>query len=429
MTDNTEAFIEYSWKKQEQITDNIDLYAWESIKVREWSISLEDTWKEKITLNKVAELKFNSDNNYSFFSSKAWIESNSDDINISMRYANIALEKNSVVSLNQNDASSTIYLLSGNADVTNLGWQSTPLSPGEKISISRINASSEDLDISSSKEKIDSFFKSSDWFLDNNGHLILQANPQTPLTESGSQDTTQQVWGLISFSNISDEMSTSLGNIDIQGTILSEKVEMLTINNKQASINNKNFSLADVPLRSGINDVVVKVFSEDKDILEKRVYTIYSSSSANGSQDTSLTPTNTSNSKVTTYKVNANDFGFTAPSNTGKYTTPYGEVTIRGYTKAKGIESVKVNGFKLSSFKGSTWRYHAFERFETLEEGTNQYRIDYIGGDGNIVYTDYFTIVKQANNLKESTTSNTGNEATKELPSKEKTVSWEATTQ
>jgi hypothetical protein len=57
---------------------------------------------------------------------------------------------------------------------------------------------------------------------------------------------------------------------------------------------------------------------------------------------------------------------------------------------------VEVNGFKLASFNWSTWRYHAFERFETLEAGTNQYRVDYYGVDGNVVYTDYYTIVKKA---------------------------------
>jgi len=39
---------------------------------------------------------------------------------------------------------------------------------GAKISISRLNASNEDLDIVSEKSTIDSYFKGSDWFIENN---------------------------------------------------------------------------------------------------------------------------------------------------------------------------------------------------------------------------------------------------------------------
>lgn len=70
-------------------------------------------------------------------------------------------------------------------------------------------------------------------------------------------------------------------------------------------------------------------------------------------------------------------------------------MTIRGYTNSDQVASVQVNGFTLSSFNGSTWRYHAFERFGTLNEGTNQYKVDYIGANGAVLYTDYFTIVKK----------------------------------
>jgi hypothetical protein len=79
---------------------------------------------------------------------------------------------------------------------------------------------------------------------------------------------------------------------------------------------------------------------------------------------------------------------------TGKFVATGSEITIRGVTTAEWISKVEVNWFTLWSFNWSTWRYHAFERFETLEEWTNQYKVDYYGADNTIVYTDYYTIVK-----------------------------------
>lgn len=400
LNDSTEAFIAFGNNSQEQISQETDLFAGETITVREWVVELSESSGTKINLNRIAEFTYNSDNNYSLKSSDAFLTLNQDS-SISMRYAVIDAPAGSVLSLTQNEAGSTIYVLAGNTKVANLAWVDTTLTAWQKISISRINASNEDIDLSSEKTDIDSFFKTSDWFLDNDWHIILENSIKTATSDENIEewDIAWSEGNYISFSNLQDELSTESANLEVTWNINSDEVEIITINNQQVTRSGESFSYT-IPLKNGINDIVVKIFSTNKDILEKNVFTIYSSANSSTAQNTNIN--STINSGVTTYDVNANDFGFTEPSVTWKYTTNFWEVTIRGITTAEGISKVEVNGFELGSFNGSTWRYHAFQRFETLEEGTNQYKVDYYWNDWNIVYTDYFTIVKQSNSPTET---------------------------
>ena len=80
------------------------------------------------------------------------------------------------------------------------------------------------------------------------------------------------------------------------------------------------------------NDLVVKTYDNDQNIVSKQVYTVYYS----GGSDTNVavanaavTPVGTVNSSATIYDVDATKFGFTFPSSTGKFSTTGSEVTIR----------------------------------------------------------------------------------------------------
>lgn len=412
---NAEAFIEYPGNIQEKITGDSKLYKWEKIIVKEWTIALSMPDGNSISLNKIAELTYNQDGKYALYFSDGWFTL-STDTNISMSYANIDAPAGSIIALTQNEASSTVYVISWSAKVTNLVWVSTLVIEWEKVSVSRKNSRNEDIDLSSEKSNIDSYFKWSDWFLENNGHILLNQNTSTSTPESSS-------WSLwsrgkyIAFDTLSDEINVNSNTIDITGTILSDSVWSLTIDGKQANISPSlnTFSLNGFTLPGRANDVVIKIYNTKKDILEKDVFTIYAPWSTNNSSTSNATFNN-----ITTYEVDATEFYFTAPSTSGKFSTTGSEITIRWGTRTKWISKVQVNGFTLSSFNGTTWRYHAFERFETLEIGTNQYKIDYFWENGNIVYTDYFTIVKKTSTATTPTVVPLSNE--------EKTISWEANT-
>lgn len=404
-TIDDEVFIVYPGEKREQINESEKLYKWERIIVKSWWVDLSFENGTEVALNKISELKYNQDSSLSLYSSDAWI-SLWEDTEIAMKYANITSSKWSVLSLTQNEAGSTLYVLSWNAKVTNLGGVSTSLIKGQKINVSRLNAANSEIDLSAEKWNIDSYFKGSDWFIENEGHIILEKQEAIVWewgTSSGSSSWTTT--NFVSFDNLSDEMSTNNSSITVTGKILQENISSITIDNKQVNISeDTSFSLEGVNTSGSINDLVVKVYSDDKSILDKQVFTVYSSgswtptsTSSNNNSSTPSTPVNGTNSQgVTTYSVDGTDFGFTQPSVTGKFSTTSNEVTIRWITTAKGISKVQVNGFTLASFNGSTWRYHAFTRFETLEAGTNQYKVDYFDEDDKVVYTDYYTIVKKS---------------------------------
>ncbi len=432
-TPETQAVIRYPGNSQETASESTSLYKWETIIVKQWVVGLTNPEWTNIALNKIAELKYNEDGSYSLYSSDAWLKLAA-DTTVSMRYANITWTTDSVISLTQNEAGSTAYVLLWSAKVSNLEWVSTNLIQWQKISVSRLNAWNKDFDIASEKWAIDSYFKGSDWFIENDGYLALEQATQseneqetgTWVTEDGkiSWDT----GNYISFNRLRDEMSLDTASFNISGTINDENVTAISFDNKSATINtdNKTFNLPEFKFTSNINDIVVKIYDSNKNILEKNVITVYTSASIedNSSPDTSdstvestpevpATPTPTS--WGTTFDIDATKFSFTEPSSSNKFSTTGSEITIRWKTSAEWISKVTVNWFELSSFNGSTWRYHAFERFETLEEWTNQYRVDYYGPNGSIVYTDYYTIVKSdAAPAPQNTSTTSQNEAVTE---------------
>lgn len=403
---DTKAFISYPSNTKEEISDSQNLYKGETIIVKDGSLQLDFSNNSHVSLNKIAEFKYNENGSFSLYSSDAWM-SLWENTNITMNYANISALAWSVISLTQNEAGSTIYVLSWSAKVSNLEWVSTSLIQWQKLSVARQYAASSDIDLSSEKWNIDSYFKGSDWFIDNKWFEVLEKEDAIIL----GNETALWEWEsgtYLSFDTLRDEMSTSENTLNISGKILSDSVSSLSINNKQATINSQNqsFTINSISLWGSINDLVIKIYGSDKSILEKKVITVYSSSttstqSTNNTVTQNITPVVSSGGA--TFWVDATDFGFTSPTVTGKFVATWSEITIRWITTAENISKVEVNGFKLASFNGSTWRYHAFERFETLEEWTNQYKVDYFWSDGNLVYTDYYTIVKRAATVESNT--------------------------
>ena len=400
---DSEAYIVYPSDEKEKINESSLFYKGEKIIVKTGSIKLLNPDGTSVHINKIGELEYNEDGSYNVLSSEAWFDLKS-DTKISLKYASIDSPSGSVLSLTQNEAASIIYVLSGSAKITNLGWVSTSLVKWQKLSVSRLNAASKDIDLSAEKWNIDSYFKWTDWFIDNQGHLVLQKEDVENPTATSSwevQEIETQSGSFLSFDTLRDEMSVESNTLSISWNIYNQNIESITVNNRQASINKNtnSFRLDALPLTSTMNDIVIKIYDSEKNILEKMVYTVYTSRSTPASSNTQTeTSQNTVSEKTdsaSNSSIDPSDFWFTEPSTTGKFTTTSGEITIRGYTNSKDVAKIQVNGFPLSSYNGSTWRYHAFERFETLETGTNQYKVDYLNAAGKVIYSDYFTIMKK----------------------------------
>jgi len=134
-----------------------------------------------------------------------------------MRFAKVAIGNNSTVSVSQNEVGSTIYLLSGIVEVSNIAGKSTVLTPGQKITISRLDSNKDDIDISLLKENLDDYFKSTDWFIKNNGNFYLNnsgtGSIQSEKTSDGKITNTRH---LITFDDLVDESQVSESSISIR---------------------------------------------------------------------------------------------------------------------------------------------------------------------------------------------------------------------
>ncbi len=394
-TDITEAYVIYPWENKVKMDADKEIYKWEKILVKEWSVSINflSVWDFK--LNKLWELLYSEDWELYLNSSDLFINSNSDLI-INMKYAKVLIWKNSTVSLSQNEMSSNVSLLSWNVEVRNLSWESSVLAKWQMISISRLEANSDDVDLSMNKTEIDDFFKSSDWFIKNNWAFYLsRSDVDEEDTQTGSTIINKTNNNLISFNNLTDESYVSSNMLNISWKYFDEDIVSISVNWIKSTLdsNTKTFNFKNISVSDSENDLVFKIYDDSNDLLEKFVYVVYYKSS-----------TSSSNSvfQVVNYNVDWSQFTFTEPSSSSTFTTTTTFITIRWLVKAKWIDKVSVNDFVLSSFNGSTWRYHADVKYNNLQDWTNVYTVKYYDANWKIVYTNNYTIIKKPIKVNET---------------------------
>lgn len=401
--ENSDALVIYPWDYRNQIESNISLYRWERVLVREGTVSI--SWENNLSfkLNKLWELRYLENGNFSLSSWDVWINTIS-PINIDMTFAKLKIWDDTNISLSQNEVGSTIYLISWFVEVSNLSWRTTVLTWWQRLTVSRSDASNNNIDLSLWKQNLDEFFLRSDWFILNRWETFLNKNNKT--TEDEDIEEENGTWNLstlnvnsnslISFTNLIDESNVSSWTINISWSYIDEEVSKITLNWKNAVINKseKTFRFEWVDTSKRENDLVFKVYDDSNSILSKFVYSVFYSAGS------TWVPTSWSSSSgswfnVTTFDIDGSKFKFTSPTTTNTYTTSETFVTIRWEVTAEDITRVTVNWFQLSSFNWKTWRYHADQSYNNLSEWTNIYEINYYSGT-NLVYTNYFTIIKRS---------------------------------
>jgi len=394
-TSNTQSYVIYPWQDKVEITENISLFKWEQLIVKEWSLSLNIPSLGNTRLWKLWEIKYNENGSFTHTSWKVWFNT-SWNIDVNSKFASIKMWENTHVSLEQNEMATTIYSLNGIVEVLNLAEQNILLLPGEKISISRLDANDSELDMKSLKTDIDDLFKNDDWYILNNWdkYLNMVESEEDLNTQTGSKLLSNSTRVLI-FDNIEDEANISSDTLDITGKFGDETIVKITLNGKESKINseNKTFIFEWVDTDSQQNDLVFRAYDDAWDILEKKLITVYYSSAE------STSSSNVFGEAKNYTNVDASQFTFTAPSNFTTYSTKLGEVTIQWKVFNKDVAFVKINGFQLWSYKTSsgTWKYHAFEKFNTLANGTNVYEVKYYDINNKLIYTNNYIIVKKTN--------------------------------
>lgn len=414
---NSEAYIVYQWENKKKIEWDISLYKWEKIIVKEWNVSLDMTWIWKFRLDKLWEFKYLENWDFSLYSSDLWFDS-STEANIEMKFAKVNVWANTHIAFWQNEMWSTVYLLSWTAEVQNLVGKSTVLWAGQKVTVARLDASKQDLDLSLAKENIDDFYKQSDWFILNNWATYLETDSEswswTTDEENDSEtstwkalktDKTTSVNSLLTFSNLSDESNVSSDTINISGNYSDEEITKISLNGKDAVLNPKlkSFKFEKVSVPNQENNLVFKVYNDSEEMLSKFIYTVYFDWWA--TNDTSWNSTDSNSFKVQTFDVDWSQFTFTSIKDgelislnwRETYTTSWDTLTLYWNVSAKWISKVTVNDFPLSSFNWSSWRYHPATSNNNLSVWTNIYEVKYFDANWREVYTNRFTIIKKSN--------------------------------
>lgn len=400
---NSESFISYPGDHKEKIVWETMLYKWEKIIVKEWIANLALSWIGDLKVNKLWELKYLENGDLSLFSSDLWLNS-SFTSNVDMRFASVKVGENTHISFSQNEMWSTVYLINWFAEVSNQAWESSVLASGQKITISRLDASKADLDLSLLKENIDDYYKQSDWFIKNNWISYLKNEKEDEEKESSTWSVTKLTSNkIISFSNLYDEANVSSDTITVAWSFTDETITKIVLNWREADINTelKTFKFEKVSVENKENDFVFKVYDDANDLLSKFVYLIY----FNWGIDSNSIQ---SKFKVKTFDVDWSKFIFTSLKDgivkqlnwKTSYTT-YGDfLTIYWNVAVKWISKVDVDWYTLKSFNGSTWRYHPSSINNNLNIWTNVYEVKYFDIEGKLVYTNHFTIIKKTTKVE-----------------------------
>lgn len=390
---STQGTIEYSNGDKLEINQDSVLMKWETINVSQWSLVLDIPEVGNARVSKLGIIDYNADGSFTHSSWNFWVNT-SKALNVKMKFARVKMWENSHVSMSQNEMASTVYVISGFVEVENLVGQNTLVLPGEKVSITTINASNEDLDLKAQKEQIDDVFKNDDWYILNRGDSYINAgndeDESDDETNSNIPATGISTSRVMLFDTIRDEATIDSSNITITGNYTDDNIVKITANNQEAQLNtqNKSFTFDNISTSKYQNDIVFRAYDDAEDILEKNLITLYYLAGESTGESGWYNLQNYEN-------VDASQYTFTAPSVNTTYTTNVGQVTIQGKVNNPDIANVLVNGYKLNSYAQNlwTWKYHAFENFNTLSKGTNVYDVEYLDASENVVYTNRYTIV------------------------------------
>lgn len=390
------------WKNVKVDDNNKTLYKWEKIIVKEWNATIDFPAFWSLNLDKLWDLLYDENGTINLNYSSLWVNSNN-KMKIKMLFATVYLSENSSVSLKQNEVNSIIYLLNWTAEIENNSWKKTSITKWQKIAISSTDANNIGIDLESMKEPLDADFKSSEWYTKNGWDLYLntlETGTWETINNTGTTSWTWEEvkindWDFITIDNpTGDEAFSDTQTIEINWTFL-EWVAEITINWINAKLNQetKRFSLKNFNLDKKTNDIIFKVYDENKDILWKYIKTIY----YNGWVDEKA-----SNSwfEVQNFSIDASDFKFTSPSSDWIYTTYEDAVSIYGVTPKNTVKKVSVNWYTLKTFDWTNWRYHARKDYENLKDWTNVYEIKYYGDNNKLIYTNNFTIIKKISPVK-----------------------------
>lgn len=325
-----------------------------------------------------------------------WLEQTNGTAHVDMKNATIITDSDDIVMLEQNNQIySKIYALQWDVLVeTRVGKYM--LKAWNQMMISASDLANPSLNLSSLAGNIDEGITESTLFTKHGGKEILQRNTMSTNTGSatlGSGSSLSWVTTSGKYVEIIDPKDGSIApkaTINIQWNILSQEVKRITFNEKEAVISpvNSNFTFADIDVSGETNNIVYKAYNGSNTIIEKWVVTVFWSKQA--AQNANKLVPNSS-------PVSSKDFRIISPVG-NPYVTNYNSIKVEGSVPKDTVSYILVNNYRLQKYipNTTTWYYYANTATDTLKDGINLYTIKFFWPGDKLLYTQLFTIIKDA---------------------------------
>lgn len=381
------ASVVFDWWDKEDILTDIVLSKSEKLLVKSWSLNISlPLWIWSIVLDELWEFKYTNEWRYSLLLWNLWLDSSS-NLSLDSKYLTVEAWAWSIISLEQNEIVSSVYVISWNVIVKNLAWISTSVSSWKKISILRTQWTDENLDLSTLVQEIPDYFKEDNWYKTNNWDLYLSEDIIS-VESTGSSILTTNI-DYIEFNDLEDEDEFQTNTINVEWKILDDNISKIVFWWIEADIYSESntFIIKNFELKNKENDIVYKVYNEYDDVIKKEILTLYT---------TKWSTEVISDLSVENYSLDSSIFKFTSPKS-NPYTTTEELVRIDWTVPVWKVESITVNWYKLKKFPSywANWYYFANVWYGNLKEWLNLYKINYFDKDWKIIFTNTFTIIKE----------------------------------
>lgn len=325
---------------------------------------------------------------------RSWIESDK-DISIKMKHIDIDVNKNDILLIEQQRVYSIVYVLRWDASIIASGGREYTLKAGNRLMVSQSNLVNPWTTLSSLAGTIDDSIQQNAFFIAHDGQKILAENTENTntgmifsgVTSTGTIPVLTSVTGkYLSISSPIDGSVMTGTSINVTGNALLPNVARITINDKEASITNWNFSVKWITMLSDTTDIVYKAYDAWSNILERGVITVYSQDKKQGTDR--LIPT--------TFPTSDKIFRIISPTE-NPYKTSNGSITVSGAVPKDTVEYITVNNFRLKKYvaNSANWYYYANTAYGTMKEWFNLYEIKFFGSNDTLLSTQLFTIIKE----------------------------------
>lgn len=397
--EKAEAYI-YLWEIKKQIEWATKFYSTDKeIRVESWEVTInKENTSSVIYLNKNWELAYKWDDAensvFELINWETFIETKDIAYRFKLNLFEVQIPKQSVVMLYRTVVWNSIYVLKWEANLL-INNKNIKVWVGQQLELTNFD---KDVNVESKISPINDDLRwNNDFYIKHNWDYYLKSNSAT-----WSWETLSWSWWTWSLSSDwlkksilitypEDEQTVNTNLIDIEGKIVSSRIEKVTINDKEALLNKevKTFSLKWFKLASSVNNLVYKTYDKDSLLISKWVLTIYSSNSKQ--DDKEITP------KVTNYPISSKDFSMTTPwENPYKTSEDFVKIEWK-ISKAWAVKYITVNDYKLTKFSvwWTSWYYFANKNWGTMKDGINNYEVKFFWENDELLYTQMVIIVRE----------------------------------